>query len=63
MRCGLLNQAAKQVVGEFEGFFADAELLALRGRQAISVVVGVGVILTGIGIELGQQPTDAEGSP
>ena len=61
LRRGLLDQAAEQVVGEFEGFFADAELLALRGRQAISVVVGV--ILTGIGIELGQQPTDAEGSP
>jgi hypothetical protein len=64
---GLLDQAAEQVVGEFEGFFADTQLLALRGRQALdrqqAISVVVRVILTGIGIEFGQQPANAEGSP
>jgi hypothetical protein len=38
-------------------------LLALRGRQALdrqqTVAVVIRIILTGIGIELGQQPANA----
>ena len=53
----LLDQPAEQVVGKFERFFADANLLALRGRQALdrqqTIAVVVHIILTGIGIEFG----------
>ncbi|MNF66645.1 hypothetical protein D3C84_484410 [compost metagenome] len=63
MRRGLLDQPAEQVVGEFERFFADTQLLTLRGRQALdrqqAISVVVHVILTGIGIEFGQQPANA----
>ncbi|VVO36425.1 hypothetical protein PS712_05442 [Pseudomonas fluorescens] len=63
LRRSLLDQSAEQVVGEFERFFADADLLALRGRQALdrqqTVAVVIRIILTGIGIELGQQPANA----
>jgi hypothetical protein len=52
-----------QVVGELKRFFADADLLALRGRQTLdlqqAITVVVHIILTGIGIELGQQPANS----
>ncbi|MNI60869.1 hypothetical protein D3C73_1161090 [compost metagenome] len=57
LRRGLLDQSAEQVVGELECFFADTQLLALRGRQALdrqqAISVVVHIILTGIGIEFG----------
>ena len=63
LRRGLLDQAAQQVVGKFQRFFADTEFFALGGGQALdgeqAVCVVVGVVLTGIGVELGQQAADA----
>jgi len=60
--CGLLDQATQQVVGKFEFFFKNAELLTIGGRQALdgeqAIGVVVGLILTGIGIEFGQQSAD-----
>ena len=62
MRRGLFDQAAQQVVGEIEFLFTDAEFLAVSGGQAFdgpqAIAVVVGVILTRIGVELGQQPAD-----
>ena len=63
LRRGLLDQAAEQVVGKLERFFADADLLALRGWQTLDrqqpITIVIHVILTGVGIELGQQPANA----
>ena len=59
---GLLDQATQQVVGKFEFFFKNAELLAVSGRQAFdgqqAIGVVVGVILAGIGIAFGQKSAD-----
>jgi hypothetical protein len=61
--CGLLNQAAQQVVGEIEFLRADAELFAfcggqmLDGQQAVCVVVGV--VLPRVGVEFFEQSANA----
>ena len=59
---GFLDQTAQQVVGKIEFLFADAELFAVGGGQALdaeqAVCVVVGVVLTRIGVELGQQSAD-----
>jgi hypothetical protein len=52
--CGLFEETAQKVVGEFQCFFADPEFLAVGGRQAFdgqqAIRVVVGVILTAVGV-------------